>query len=174
MAEFSRTDLNVPYPRWQTESNCLLGFSAENQEYFDSRWADMRKLAAMGWKVFASIEPQIGPVDCSAALALVHGTECTICGLPATARMRHVHRESLSWCVIGGESGHGARPFNIQWMRDSIAQFKAAGVPLWCKQFGALARDRPLIGDYVFGSHGSDWSLWAPDLRVRQLPELRL
>jgi protein gp37 len=46
--------------RWQ--AHLWLGFSAENQEWFDRRWADMRPLAEAGWVVFVSIAPMIGPV----------------------------------------------------------------------------------------------------------------
>jgi protein gp37 len=136
--------------------NVLLGFSAENQEYFDSRWADMRKLAAMGWKVFASIEPQIAPVDCIKALG-----------------GHDVAHAALSWAIIGGESGHGARPFNPQWALDLVQQFKASAVPLWVKQMGANRVDfGPWEG--TSDSHGADWNEWPPDLRVRQLPEVWL
>lgn len=31
--------------------------AAENQEYFDARWAHMHQLAAAGWKVWCSAEP---------------------------------------------------------------------------------------------------------------------
>ena len=46
--------------RWQ--SKLWLCFSAENQEWFDQRWEDMRALAEAGWFVFVSIAPMIGPV----------------------------------------------------------------------------------------------------------------
>jgi hypothetical protein len=37
-------------------------FSAEDQEWFDRRWADMRTLAEAGWFVGVSISPMLGPV----------------------------------------------------------------------------------------------------------------
>src|SRR5262249_6006048 len=46
--------------RWQ--SKLWLGFSAENQEWFDRRWADMRRLAEAGRFIFVSIAPMIGAV----------------------------------------------------------------------------------------------------------------
>ena len=39
-----------------------LGFSAEDQQWFDRRWAHMRPLAASGWTVFVSVAPMLGPV----------------------------------------------------------------------------------------------------------------
>lgn len=43
----------------------------------------------------------------------------------------------IDWCIVGGESGHGARPCNIEWIRSIIAQCKAASVPCFVKQLGA-------------------------------------
>jgi hypothetical protein len=45
---------------WQPK--LWLGFSAENQEWFDRRWADMHRLAEAGWFVFLSIAPMLEPV----------------------------------------------------------------------------------------------------------------
>ena len=39
-----------------------LCFSAENQEYFDERWADLRPFAEAGWFVFTSLSPLLAPV----------------------------------------------------------------------------------------------------------------
>jgi hypothetical protein len=44
----------------------------------------------------------------------------------------------MHWVIVGGESGPGARPFNIQWARTVIAQAKAAAVPVFVKQLGVL------------------------------------
>ena len=46
--------------RWKAK--LWLGFSAENQQWLDCRWADMRALAEGGRFVFVSIAPMIGPV----------------------------------------------------------------------------------------------------------------
>ena len=96
-------------------------------------------------------------------------------------------RRGLDWGIIGGESGPGARPFDIEWARNTIRQFKAAGVPLFVKQLGVDPRSRicetwpietkwrsgvspfgmvPLLKD----SKGGDWSEWPEDLRVREFP----
>lgn len=198
--------------------NVILGFSAEDQPNFAARWAHMRKLAAMGWKVFASIEPQIGPVDAGYAISEEY-LECLYCnewhGYEAEENRSDTRDgeqtedvwfrcpkcgeecahtpldERIVWAIVGGESGHGARPFNVQWMRDLIAQFGAAGVPLFCKQLGAFPTDDNWMRHTVNrksgwpahvwqkegriklnDSHGGDWSEWPKDLRVRQLPEV--
>lgn len=44
----------------------------------------------------------------------------------------------LNWVIVGGESGKGARPCDVQWIRDLIQQCQAAGVPVFVKQLGAV------------------------------------
>lgn len=42
----------------------------------------------------------------------------------------------ISWVIVGGESGSGARPMHPDWARDVIRQCKEAGVPVFFKQWG--------------------------------------
>ena len=81
---------------------------------------------------------------------------------------------SISWVIVGGESGPGARPCNIEWVRSMVDQCQAAGVPVFVKQLGA----RPIAwerGSYVpmklRHSHGGDPAEWPEDLRVREFPQ---
>jgi protein gp37 len=72
----------------------------------------------------------------------------------------------LDWIVIGGESGPGARPFDIQWARKTIQRCKAAGVPVFVKQGGAsnaCEHDRK----------GGCLACMPEDLRVREYPGVR-
>lgn len=48
---------------------------------------------------------------------------------------------SIDWVIVGGESGPGARPFDVQWARDIVVQCKAASVPVFFKQMGSNVRD---------------------------------
>ncbi len=167
--------------RWPLP-NALLGFSAENQQCFDSRWEHMRKLAAAGWKVWCSAEPLLSHINMEAAL-----------------------RDGLSWCVVGGESGHGARPMSIEWVRGIIRQCRDAEVPVFVKQMGAkpyetnidvaikndavvsiAAKSHPHLqgftritdsdGTYLRKNwrlkdkKGGDMAEWPEDLRVREVP----
>lgn len=91
----------------------------------------------------------------------------------------------LDWLIVGGESGPGARPFDIRWARDTIAQCKAAGVPCFVKQLGAdpfigigdqdPAKLQPsrCDGPNFKDRKGGDWDEWPADLRVREFPEAR-
>jgi protein gp37 len=42
----------------------------------------------------------------------------------------------IDWVIVGGESGHGARPMHPNWPRSLRDQCKAAGVPFLFKQHG--------------------------------------
>ena len=51
---------------------------------------------------------------------------------------------ALDWIIVGGESdqlGMKARPFDVQWARSTVAQCKAAGVPVFVKQIGSAPRN---------------------------------
>jgi protein gp37 len=94
--------------------NVLHGFSAENQETFDSRWDVMGRLAACQFPTFASLEPLLGPIDMGKGR------------LPG-------------WVICGGESGPGARPMHPDWARSLRDQCAAANVPFFFKQWGEWA-----------------------------------
>jgi protein gp37 len=105
----------------------------------------------------------------------------------------------IDWVIVGGESGPGARPMQLQWGREIVRQCRAAGVPVLVKQLGRHVLDdgmsspgehwpagtdrrsgvpRPTERDPGFMVHmkdrkGGDWSEWPEDLRVREFPEVR-
>ena len=78
----------------------------------------------------------------------------------------------LDWVITGGESGPGARPCSIEWIRSILEQCKAAGVPAFCKQLGAAAMLGPEDGRHYIIRHrkGAEMDEWPEDLRVRQMP----
>jgi protein gp37 len=45
-----------------------------------------------------------------------------------------VNLEGISWCIVGGESGPGARPMHPDWLRSLRDQCVAAGVAFYFKQ----------------------------------------
>jgi protein gp37 len=79
-----------------------------------------------------------------------------------------------TWVIVGGESGPGARPCRIGWIRDIIRQCGEVNVPVFVKQLGA----HPFWMDGE-GRHelklndrkGGDMREWPDsDLKVRQYP----
>ena len=82
----------------------------------------------------------------------------------------------ISWIVVGGESGSGARACNVDWIRGIVQQCQAAGVPVFVKQMGSNSQDALVEGtDWrrVYRDRaGGDPVEWPASLRVRQSPEV--
>jgi protein gp37 len=95
----------------------------------------------------------------------------------------------IDWVIVGGESGPGARPFDLEWARSIVQQCKAAGVAAFVKQLGAKPINTEGCGDcdpclagepcpYVRTKFpmvlrdrkGGSPDEWPADLRVRQMP----
>ena len=78
--------------------------------------------------------------------------------------------EGISWCIVGGESGPYAKPFQLEWAYCVIAQCRATGVSPFVKQLGG----RPYLNNRPYeliDSHGGDWDEWPMDLCVREFPD---
>jgi len=59
-----------------------------------------------------------------------------------SAPLPSLRLDGIGWCIIGGESGAGAREMQLAWVRDIIARCDAARVPVFVKQLGsALGRE---------------------------------
>src|SRR3990167_3493598 len=152
-----------PDARWDPLPNVWLGVSVENQKYADERIPLLLQTPAA--VRFISAEPLLGPV---AVDRWLYDTD-DIDGGNLTF--------GLDWVIVGGESGAGARPFDLAWARSIIAQCEAAGTPVFLKQLGS----RP-TGWWTnalgpgFNRHamkdrkGGDITEWPYDLRIRQFP----
>jgi protein gp37 len=138
--------------------------SAEDQRRADERIPRLMVIPAAIHGV--SLEPLLGPIALRALVrkesdrridALAPHPE----GLP---------RRWLDWVIVGGESGPGARPCDITWVRLIVRQCREAGVPVFVKQLGS----RPVAGEYRMTSFrhpkGGDPKEWPKDLRVREMP----
>ena len=140
-------------------SNVWMGVSVENQKYADERIPLLfRTPAAIR---FVSYEPAIGPVDFSRWDNTALGE----------------WRSELDWIIVGGESGPGARPFDIEWARKVVMQCTGQKTAVFVKQLGAKPL-QALPGDVAaqplfpppLDRKGGEMSEWPPDLRVRQFP----
>jgi protein gp37 len=100
--------------RWQQK--LLLGFSAEDQEYFNQRWADLRALAEAGWFVYVALSPLLGAVT-----------------LPPD----FLALGSRTWVVVYGECNRWeperANPMEADWARAIHGQCKAGGIPFFLR-----------------------------------------
>ncbi len=124
-AELFRRDVGWPL------ANVWLGVSVENQQ-----WADIRIPALLDTPAavrFLSMEPLLGPVNLDPYLRPAH---CSDCSWTSPHQRQPTGAEHLHWVIVGGESGHGARPMHQEWVRSLRDQCTAAGVPFLFKQWG--------------------------------------
>ena len=154
-----RTGLLREEPPWPLP-NVWIGVSVENQATADERIPKLLELpAAVRW---VSYEPALGPVDFRGALP----------GHPNGYGASNVGAV-LDWIVVGGESGPGARPFDLAWARSVVTDCATTGVPVFVKQLGArpvvrMTARYPQLPAKLVDRKGGDPSEWPADLRVRE------
>ena len=146
--------------------NVWLGTSVENQAAADARIPHLLRVPAA--VRFLSCEPLLGPVDLTKLL--YRGDYLN--PLDTTNDLAAPH---IDWCIIGGESGPGARPFNVEWARSLVRQCRAAGVKVFVKQLGANPQFQTadMHGPQLLtlrDRKGGDVDEFPEDLRVREFP----
>lgn len=137
--------------------NVWLGASAERQQEADERIPLLLQTPAA--VRFVSAEPLLAPVDFGKHLG--------------TAENHDDLRGLLSWIIIGGESGPGARPMATNWAIAIVDQCCAAGVACFVKQLGARPYAQHEICRESFrfkDPAGGDPTEWPAHLRVREFP----
>ena len=83
----------------------------------------------------------------------------------------------IDWVICGGESGPGARPFNLAWAESLLAQCRGAGVAFFMKDIGSNPRiysghDQLEMGwPPASDRKGGTMADWPPSLRVREFPQ---
>lgn len=77
---------------------------------------------------FLSIEPLLGPIG-------------------------SIEFDGIDWVIAGGESGPGARPIKVEWVRELRDQCRTQGVAFFFKQWGGL---RPKSGGRLLD--GQEWN----------------
>ncbi|KVV49684.1 hypothetical protein WK90_01785 [Burkholderia cepacia] len=111
---------------------------------------DIPKLLAVPARVrFLSMEPLLGPADISHHLDYCEKLDKH--GISRRAGGQHIKCDEhcgISWVIVGGESGPGARPMHPDWARSLRDQCAAAIVPFLFKQHGEWA---PGSGDFGAG-----------------------
>jgi protein gp37 len=95
--------------------NVMFGTSPCDQKTADTL---IPQLLQVNGKRFLSCEPLLGPIDLRKGFYVDLGPS------------------RIDWVIVGGESGHGARPMHPDWVRSIRDQCKAVEVPFHFKQWG--------------------------------------
>lgn len=136
--------------------NVWVGVTAESQLIASTRVPLLMRIPT---KVgFLSCEPLLGPIKIPPEFMMFRGFQ--------------------PWVIVGGESGPGARPMDIDWVRQIVQQCGEHQVPVFVKQMGAKPYDGDGFAAYQpevrlhlqDRHHGGDMSEWAKDLQIRQFP----
>ena len=114
---------------------CWVGVTAETQEYYDLRWPILARVPAL--RHFVSNEPALGPLT----------------------RLRDAVGSLPHWVIVGGESGAGARPFDVSWASDVVRLCRAASISPFVKQLGAKPH-RGGVPIALADKHGGDVTEW--------------
>jgi protein gp37 len=59
---------------------------------------------------------------------------------PLLEHLGQVNFAGIHWVIVGGESGHGARPMQRDWVVSILEQCKNANVPFFFKQWGGVRK----------------------------------
>lgn len=144
--------------------NLWLGTSIENQQTANDRCPWLTQLTEVGYTTFLSMEPLLEVIDLVAAGAIERFSQDTNKFAPDD------NEPLVSWVIIGGESGHNARYCSPKWIRSIVSQCKAASIPIYVKQLGAVWAKQ--CGIHRNDSKGADPRVWAEDLRIREFPSV--
>jgi protein gp37 len=105
----------------RAHGNVWLGFSAEDQDRYNERVSNLESSPAR--LNFIGAEPLLGPIN-------LHLDDKWI-------------RRSVHWVIVGGEGGPGARPMDLDWVRDLRDQCVHAKIPFFFKQVGGKNKKAP-------------------------------
>lgn len=120
--------------------NVWMGVSVENDDYVD-RIDDLRTTGAA--VKFLSIEPLLGPLP-------------------------QLKLKNIDWVIVGGESGHRARPMDPAWVTNIRDQCVRAGVAFFFKQWGG--KNKKKAGRVLDGRTYDAMPETAPSVAVARAP----
>lgn len=154
--------------------NVWLGTTIEGQEtaYPRALWL----LEAPAALRFISAEPLIAPLDLTNIEVVAprppHGPGVWLDALRGHAKgPDDMLGAEIDWVIIGGESGPGARPCDLAWIRSIVEQCRAADVRCFVKQLGAHpVSAHGMRPGALRDRSGADPAEWPEDLVVREFP----
>lgn len=84
---------------------------------------------------------------------------------PLIGELGDLNLLGIDWVIVGGESGHGARPMRLEWVSHLHSQCAAANVPFFLKQLG-----NRLAADLGHRGKGHNLADFPEHLQIRDWP----
>ena len=159
--------------------NVWLGVSVEDQKRADERIPHLLRTPAA--VRFLSCEPLLQELRLWKLRSLDYHNNTIgyetypLAGMQAMPDCDWPHPK-IDWVICGGESGMGARPFDLAWARSLRDQCKEAGVPFFMKQLGRRPEETVTAPrDWqravpLKDKKGGDPAEWPEDLRIQEVP----
>ncbi|MGB3208223.1 MAG: phage Gp37/Gp68 family protein [Crinalium sp.] len=157
---FETCEWDYPLP------NVWLGISVENQQVANERIPLLRHTLAT--TKFLSCEPLLEKVsifDLDEEISELTQKYCS------KSQKMVAPADFINWVIVGGESGSGARPCQVNWIEDIVEQCKQYQVPVFVKQLGSNSLVPNLIGlskQKLKSKKGGDISEFPENLRIRE------
>jgi protein gp37 len=112
--------------------------SRRMQELLSGRLAFAAKAGHIWWGV--SVEDQKYGIPRIAHLQQTPAQVRFLSIEPLLEALGEIDLKQIHWAIVGGESGHGARPLRREWVTEIRDQCVAAGVPFFFKQWGGTRK----------------------------------
>lgn len=111
---------SMRFPSLGMFKNIWIGISCEDQKTSDERIPELLKIKAA--VRFLSLEPMLGPIDIVRTI-VKHS-------------FKVIPGHEIQWVIVGGESGHGARPLHPDWVRKVRDDCQENKISFFFKQWG--------------------------------------
>lgn len=136
--------------------NARLGVTVESQTY------DHRIVDGVSW---ISAEPLLGELSFRWLSVFPPPHRAQRSDSPKTDHLDGLR--TLSWVIVGGESGPHAREMKLEWALNIIAECKEAGVAVHFKQTGDVLARKLGLKD----RSGKNPAEWPAELRIQEFPQ---
>jgi protein gp37 len=125
--------------------NVWLTATVENQEWADKRIPELVQIPATIRGL--SIEPMLGPINLDKHLWPFDELGRAKIEMRSSPEPHGVRKPLglLHWVIVGGESGHGARPMHPDWVRSLRDQCVASDTAFFFKQWGEFAEPQQVV-----------------------------
>jgi protein gp37 len=83
--------------------------------------------------------------DCAYRIDDLRDVPCAVRFLsmePLLSGVEDMNLDNIDWVIVGGESGPGSRPIELDWVRDIRLQCQNADVPFFFKQWGGVNKKK--------------------------------